>query len=70
MHRTRNIALFSVVSLGGGYMMLKSKTLAEKQRERATGDFSVSVDRSGMNHPIISKPYRWGIACRHKFTSP
>jgi len=29
-------------------MMLKSRTLAEKQRQRAIGDYSVTVDRSGM----------------------
>jgi hypothetical protein len=28
-------------------MVLKSRTLAEKQRIRATGDYSVTVDRSG-----------------------
>jgi hypothetical protein len=27
--------------------MLKSRTLAEKQRIRANGDYSVTVDRSG-----------------------
>ncbi|KAF2690467.1 hypothetical protein K458DRAFT_413251 [Lentithecium fluviatile CBS 122367] len=43
----RNLALFSVFSLGGGYMMVKSRALAEKQRQRAVGDYSVSVDRSG-----------------------
>ncbi|KAF2241073.1 hypothetical protein BU26DRAFT_525600 [Trematosphaeria pertusa] len=43
----RNFAIFSFLSLGGGYMMLKSRALAAKQRERAVGDYSVSVDRSG-----------------------
>lgn len=46
--RPRNLAFFSMLSLGGGYLMIKSRTLAAKQRERAVGDFSVSVDRSGM----------------------
>ncbi|PSN62319.1 hypothetical protein BS50DRAFT_638855 [Corynespora cassiicola Philippines] len=42
---TRNLAFFSVLSLGGGYMVIKSRALAVKQRE--TGDYSVTVDRSG-----------------------
>jgi len=41
----RNVALLSFFSLGGGYLMLKSRTLAVKQR--AAGDYSVTVDRSG-----------------------
>jgi hypothetical protein len=41
----RNFALLSFFSLGGGYLMLKSRTLAVKQR--AAGDYSVTVDRSG-----------------------
>jgi hypothetical protein len=28
--------------------MIKSKSLAEKQRDRTAGDYSVTVDRSGM----------------------
>ncbi|KAF2467660.1 uncharacterized protein BDR25DRAFT_305427 [Lindgomyces ingoldianus] len=44
---TRSLTLFSVLSLGGGYIMLKSRVLASKQKERAAGDYSVSVDRSG-----------------------
>ncbi|OCL14397.1 hypothetical protein AOQ84DRAFT_351525 [Glonium stellatum] len=43
----RNIAIFSLLSLGGSYFIIKSRTLAEKKRERAVGDYSVSVDRSG-----------------------
>ncbi|KAF1948887.1 hypothetical protein CC80DRAFT_223631 [Byssothecium circinans] len=43
----RNLALFSLLSLGGGYGIVKTRTLAEKRRERASGDYSVSVDRSG-----------------------
>ncbi|KAH7061971.1 hypothetical protein BKA63DRAFT_527175 [Paraphoma chrysanthemicola] len=43
----RNVTLFSLLSLGGGYFMIKSRTLAEKQRNRAAGDYSVTVDRSG-----------------------
>ncbi|KAF2010076.1 hypothetical protein BU24DRAFT_428112 [Aaosphaeria arxii CBS 175.79] len=43
----RNLALLSVISLGGTYMILKSKTLAVKQDNRTAGDYSVSVDRSG-----------------------
>jgi hypothetical protein len=30
-------------------MILKSKTLAVKQQDRASGDYSVTVDRSGMS---------------------
>lgn len=29
-------------------MMIKSRSLAEQQRERVAGDYSVTVDRSGM----------------------
>jgi len=36
------------MSLGGGFLMIKSKALADQQSERATGDYSVTVDRSGM----------------------
>ncbi|OCK93037.1 uncharacterized protein K441DRAFT_567913 [Cenococcum geophilum 1.58] len=43
----RNIAILSLMSLGGSYFIMKSRTLAEKKRERAVGDYSVSVDRSG-----------------------
>lgn len=46
-HSQRNITLLSVLTLGSGYFIVKSKTLADKQRERAAGDYSVSVDRSG-----------------------
>jgi hypothetical protein len=28
--------------------MVKSRSLAEKQRDRVAGDYSVAVDRSGM----------------------
>ncbi|KAF2829489.1 hypothetical protein CC86DRAFT_368495 [Ophiobolus disseminans] len=41
----RNVSLFSLVALSGGYFMVKGRTLAEKQR--AVGDYSVTVDRSG-----------------------
>ncbi|KAL5385708.1 hypothetical protein DPSP01_004493 [Paraphaeosphaeria sporulosa] len=41
----RNLAFFSMFSLGGGYLTMKSRALAVKQRER--GDYSVTVDRSG-----------------------
>jgi hypothetical protein len=41
----RNIGLLSFLSFGGGYSVVKSRTLAEKQR--AIGDYSVTVDRSG-----------------------
>jgi len=34
-------------SLGSGYMMIKARTLAARQKVRAVGDYSVSVDRSG-----------------------
>ncbi|KAF2268836.1 hypothetical protein CC78DRAFT_575821 [Lojkania enalia] len=40
----RNFFLLSIASLGGTYMILRSRTLTEKQREK--GDYSVTVDRS------------------------
>ncbi|KAH4046283.1 hypothetical protein HBI56_172710 [Parastagonospora nodorum] len=43
----RNIGLLSIFSLGGGYFMVKSRSLAERQRVRAEGDYSVAVHRSG-----------------------
>jgi hypothetical protein len=43
--RPRTLAFLSLFSLGGGYLTLKSRALAVKQRE--TGDYSVTVDRSG-----------------------
>ncbi|KAH7394927.1 hypothetical protein DE146DRAFT_616169, partial [Phaeosphaeria sp. MPI-PUGE-AT-0046c] len=51
---SRNITLLSMFSLGGGYLMTKSRTLAEKQR--AAGDYSVTVDRSGApcSAPVLS----------------
>jgi hypothetical protein len=45
----RNVTLLSLFSFAGGYLTLKSRTLAEKQRIRANGDYSVAVDRSGMS---------------------
>jgi hypothetical protein len=36
------------MSLGGGFLMMKSRALAEQQGEKAAGDYSVTVDRSGM----------------------
>ena len=50
-NRSRNLAFFSVISLGGTYMILKSRTLAAKQEKKA-GDYSVSVDRSGALPPV------------------
>jgi hypothetical protein len=45
------------MSLGGGFLMIKSRSLAEQQRERAAGDYSVTVDRSGMYiHGSVSLP--------------
>ncbi|XPS76957.1 hypothetical protein M3J09_008999 [Ascochyta lentis] len=43
----RTFTLITAVSLGGGYLMIKSRSLAEKQRDRVAGDYSVTVDRSG-----------------------
>ena len=40
-------------SLGGGYLMVKSRALAERQRQRALGDYSVSVDRSGTSFTLV-----------------
>jgi hypothetical protein len=41
------MALFSLASLGSGYFVIKSKTMADRQRARAEGDYTVTVDRSG-----------------------
>ncbi|KAB2101891.1 hypothetical protein AG0111_0g10008 [Alternaria gaisen] len=41
------MTLISLASLGSGYFILKSKALADKQRDRAAGDYTVTVDRSG-----------------------
>jgi hypothetical protein len=43
----RTMALFSLASLGSGYFVIKSKTMADRQRARAEGDYTVTVDRSG-----------------------
>jgi hypothetical protein len=56
----RNITLFSLLSLGGGYFMIKSRTLAEKQRVRAAGDYSVTVDRSGTS--LYHAATRWYLS--------
>ena len=45
-NRARNLAIASAVSLLGGYAMIKTRSLAEKRKQRADGDYSVSVDRS------------------------
>jgi hypothetical protein len=54
--RTRNVALLSIFSLSGGYMMVKSRALAERQRQRAQGDYSVTVDRSGTSGFLFISP--------------
>ncbi|KAJ4990283.1 hypothetical protein SVAN01_04165 [Stagonosporopsis vannaccii] len=43
----RTFTLITAMSLGGGYLLIKSRSLAEQQRERVAGDYSVTVDRSG-----------------------
>ncbi|KAH8728619.1 hypothetical protein GQ44DRAFT_701713 [Phaeosphaeriaceae sp. PMI808] len=43
----RNFTLFSILSLGGGYFIIRSRNLAGQQRVRPQGDYSVTVDRSG-----------------------
>ncbi|ORY16761.1 hypothetical protein BCR34DRAFT_475840 [Clohesyomyces aquaticus] len=53
--RPRNFTIFSLFSFGGGYMMLKSRALAEKQKQRAAGDYSVTVDRSGELAPCSNR---------------
>jgi hypothetical protein len=62
----RNVTLLSLFSFAGGYLTLKSRTLAEKQRIRANGDYSVTVDRSGMSlyrvHYTTIKSYTHLIA--------
>ena len=60
------------MSLGGGFLMIKSKALAEQQRERAAGDYSVTVDRSGItfmvryrDHCAYSQPRRRHLSTDH-----
>ena len=53
-NRSRNVALFSVFSLGGGFLMVRSRALAERQRQRALDDYSVSVDRSGSSSGLAA----------------
>jgi hypothetical protein len=54
---SRTLTLLTAMSLGGGFLMIKSRSLAEQQRERAAGDYSVTVDRSGMHiHGSVSLP--------------
>ncbi|KAF1362886.1 hypothetical protein EJ07DRAFT_58520, partial [Lizonia empirigonia] len=43
----RTFTLITAMSLGGGYLMVKSRSLSEKQSDRLAGDYSVTVDRSG-----------------------
>ncbi|KAF2103121.1 hypothetical protein NA57DRAFT_72104 [Rhizodiscina lignyota] len=43
----RNLALFSFLSLGSGYMILKMRTIQAKRQERVAGDLTVSASRSG-----------------------
>jgi hypothetical protein len=47
----RSMTLISLASLGSGYFIVKSRALADKQRDRAAGDYTVTVDRSGMILP-------------------
>ncbi|KAF2271349.1 uncharacterized protein EI97DRAFT_437938 [Westerdykella ornata] len=44
---SRNLAIAAFASLGGSYLLLRSRLVPAKQKERPAGDFSVSVDRSG-----------------------
>lgn len=48
IHRSRNISLFSLATLGGGYFMMKARSGSLAEQKRANGDYSVTVDRSGM----------------------
>lgn len=50
-HRPRSLSLLSIISLSGGYIMLRSRGLTVKPREN--GDYSVTVDRSGMRQQHI-----------------
>ncbi|KAF1985040.1 hypothetical protein K402DRAFT_395094 [Aulographum hederae CBS 113979] len=43
----RNMAFFSIFSLAGGYFVLKSRTIATKNREKRQGDLAVEPARSG-----------------------
>jgi hypothetical protein len=48
-HSPRNMTLFTLASLGSGYFVIKSKTLADRQRAHGERDYTVTVDRSGTN---------------------
>ena len=61
LSRPRNLACLSIFSLAGSYLVLKSRTLATKQREN--GDFSVTVDRSGSQPTTATL---WQLANRHQ----
>jgi hypothetical protein len=55
--------MFSVAAVGSGYLMIKSRTLADKARTE--GDYTVTVDRSGMllSHLVlITYAYRRQVA--------
>ncbi|KAF2750481.1 hypothetical protein M011DRAFT_244017 [Sporormia fimetaria CBS 119925] len=42
----RTLSMMSCAVLGGTYLMVKSRAVAVKRRQRAAGDYSVDVDRS------------------------
>lgn len=54
--------MLGFASLGSSYLYLRSRTAAEKRRKRATGDMSVSVDRSGKPWPS-PKATSWYQCC-------
>ena len=46
--RSRNITLFSLATLASGFFMMKARTRSLAEHKKAAGDYSVTVDRSGM----------------------
>lgn len=49
------MVILSVISVAGGYFTLKPRALADQQRVRSSGDFAVSVDRSGTSSHALSQ---------------
>ncbi|KAF2754494.1 hypothetical protein EJ05DRAFT_479470 [Pseudovirgaria hyperparasitica] len=43
----RALAFFGVVSLGGSYMLMKTRAITAQREQRQVGDYSVSTTRSG-----------------------
>ncbi|CAI6342118.1 unnamed protein product [Periconia digitata] len=56
----RGFAFLSAFSFAGGYMALKSRAMSQRQRD--VGDYSVTVDRSGMSLRLPHlPPVSWSV---------